>query len=54
MYFCLTLIIDFGRRRIYFIVTYFVVICKYKMSMGDLYSELCVRNRQLHRNASNI
>lgn len=31
----LTLIIDFG-RRIYFIITYFVVICKYKMSMGNM------------------
>lgn len=49
----MTLIIDFG-RRIYFIITYFVVICKYKMFMGNMYSELCVWNKPLHQNNSNI
>lgn len=40
--------------RIYFVITYYFVLCKYKMFIGNVYSELDPRNESLHQNSSII
>lgn len=41
-------------RRIYFVITYYFVLCKYKMFIGNVYSELYGQNESLHQNSSII
>lgn len=40
--------------RIYFVITYYFFLCKYKMFIGNVYSEFYRRNESLHQNSSII
>lgn len=41
-------------RRIYFVISYYFVLCKYKMFIGNVYSELYGQNESLHKSSSII